>query len=488
MNGQGGDVDADAGPAGPAPQALALAPTTPTPPGCWRGSLAGLCVPGDVLLLVGDLGAGKTTFAQGFGAGLGVVEPVTSPTFTLVRQYPVPLPAGSGHPGIRTMLHADVYRLDHLHEIVDLGLAELVEDGAVALVEWGDAAEPVLGDGSLEVELAAGARSRRCRRCRRCRRRCRRCCADDHRATPRCGVVGPVACGRRRDGTVAGGPVTLLAIESATDMVGVALIRDDGGAAERLHEGGRAHAELLVPSIEEVCVASGCSVNDVGCIAVDTGPGLFTGLRVGVATAKALAQALDIGLVGISSLDILAAATAERAATPGPDDDGSVEPGDRLAGVDRVDRVASVVDARRGEVFAAVYDFSLGAGTGGISSVVDPASVRHERLEPMAPDALADWLVGVAEADGPVTVVGDGAVRYRHLLSVHGSLDLRWADELSAPPPLSLARLALARLAAGLVPVGATELVPDYRRPADARINWEQRAPRTAGRQGDVVR
>jgi tRNA threonylcarbamoyladenosine biosynthesis protein TsaE len=113
--------------------------------------VAGLCVPGDVLLLVGDLGAGKTTFAQGFGSGLGVDEPVTSPTFTLVRQYPV----GADGP-IRTFLHADLYRLDHLHEIVDLGLGELLEDGAVALVEWGDVAEPVLGRGSLAVELAAG--------------------------------------------------------------------------------------------------------------------------------------------------------------------------------------------------------------------------------------------------------------------------------------------------------------------------------------------
>jgi tRNA threonylcarbamoyladenosine biosynthesis protein TsaE len=113
--------------------------------------LAKWCAPGDVLLLSGDLGAGKTTFAQGFGSGLGVAEPVTSPTFTLVRQYPV-----GGNGPVRTLLHADVWRLDHLHEIVDLGLGELVEDGAVALVEWGDAAEPVLGADALGVDLAAG--------------------------------------------------------------------------------------------------------------------------------------------------------------------------------------------------------------------------------------------------------------------------------------------------------------------------------------------
>jgi len=109
------------------------------------------CVPGDVLLLTGDLGAGKTTFAQGFGRALGIAEPVTSPTFTLVRQYEV-VPGPSG---VRTLLHADVYRLDRLAEIADLGLGQLVEDGGVALVEWGDAAAPVLGDGALALTLAA---------------------------------------------------------------------------------------------------------------------------------------------------------------------------------------------------------------------------------------------------------------------------------------------------------------------------------------------
>jgi len=109
------------------------------------------CVPGDVLLLSGDLGAGKTTFAQGFGRALGIDEPVTSPTFTLVRQYEVP----DGPGGIRVLLHADVYRLEHLAEVVDLGLGQLVEDGGVALVEWGEAAEPVLGDGALRLRLEA---------------------------------------------------------------------------------------------------------------------------------------------------------------------------------------------------------------------------------------------------------------------------------------------------------------------------------------------
>jgi tRNA threonylcarbamoyladenosine biosynthesis protein TsaE len=119
-------------------------------------AIARLCEPGDVLLLAGELGSGKTTFAQGFGRGLGVSESITSPTFALVRQYRLGEGDASAGDSLRTLLHADVYRLDHLAEIADLGLGELVEDGAVALVEWGDVAEPVLGPGSLSLRLDAG--------------------------------------------------------------------------------------------------------------------------------------------------------------------------------------------------------------------------------------------------------------------------------------------------------------------------------------------
>ena len=109
--------------------------------------LAAACGPGDVILLSGDLGAGKTVFAQGFAAGLGVHGPVTSPTFTLVRQYDCA--AGA----VETLIHADVYRTGSLPEVVDLALAELVEERAIALVEWGDMAAPALGDDALDITL-----------------------------------------------------------------------------------------------------------------------------------------------------------------------------------------------------------------------------------------------------------------------------------------------------------------------------------------------
>jgi tRNA threonylcarbamoyladenosine biosynthesis protein TsaE len=126
--------------------------SSPAATGELAASLSTVVQGGDVVVLAGDLGAGKTTFVQGFAAALGVVGPVTSPTFTLVREYRC-APQTAGRP--RTLLHADLYRLDHMNEVVDLGLGEVLEEDAVAVVEWGDAAAPALGDDVLEVRLDA---------------------------------------------------------------------------------------------------------------------------------------------------------------------------------------------------------------------------------------------------------------------------------------------------------------------------------------------
>lgn len=109
--------------------------------------LASLLEPGDVVLLEGPLGAGKTAFTQGIGRGLRAKGRVTSPTFTVVRQH------DCEHPRIKTLHHADVYRTNSLDEIVDLALGELVEEDAVAVVEWGEMAKPVLGTDVIQVVI-----------------------------------------------------------------------------------------------------------------------------------------------------------------------------------------------------------------------------------------------------------------------------------------------------------------------------------------------
>lgn len=108
--------------------------------------LASLLDGGDLILLVGELGAGKTTFVQGLGRALGVAETITSPTFTLAREYR----------GELTLQHLDVYRLEHITEVLDLALPELLDSAAVTLIEWGDAIIPVLPADYLEVRLEYG--------------------------------------------------------------------------------------------------------------------------------------------------------------------------------------------------------------------------------------------------------------------------------------------------------------------------------------------
>jgi tRNA threonylcarbamoyladenosine biosynthesis protein TsaE len=105
--------------------------------------LAGVLECGDVVVLSGDLGAGKTVLAKGIAAGLGVTEPVVSPTFTIVREYEGDVP----------LLHLDVYRLDHLQEVIDLGLDEILDGHAVTVVEWGEAVSALLPQDRLEVAL-----------------------------------------------------------------------------------------------------------------------------------------------------------------------------------------------------------------------------------------------------------------------------------------------------------------------------------------------
>jgi len=109
------------------------------------GAIASVLRAGDVVVLTGDLGTGKTVVAQGIAAALGVDEPVVSPTFTLVREYAGTLP----------LRHVDVYRLDHVQEAIDLGLEELLDDGVV-LVEWGERVREVLPADLLHVTLALG--------------------------------------------------------------------------------------------------------------------------------------------------------------------------------------------------------------------------------------------------------------------------------------------------------------------------------------------
>ena len=111
-------------------------------------AIADLARPGDIIVLAGEMGAGKTAFAQGFGRALGVVDQITSPTYTLVHSYPI---ENGPRAGKLTLHHADLYRLERTAEVSDLALRELAEFDGIVLVEWGDVVD-LFGD-HLVVQL-----------------------------------------------------------------------------------------------------------------------------------------------------------------------------------------------------------------------------------------------------------------------------------------------------------------------------------------------
>jgi tRNA threonylcarbamoyladenosine biosynthesis protein TsaB len=223
----------------------------------------------------------------------------------------------------------------------------------------------------------------------------------------------------------------LLGIETAAGLVGVALADADGPLAGVWLRSDRRHAETLAPAVEHVLSQARVTLADVEAIAVDVGPGLFTGLRVGVATAQGLAEGLGVGVVQVTSVDVLATEAYE-GGWDGP--------------------VAAVVDARRGEVFAARY-----AGP-------QPATGEPSRYTPAS---LAGKLAG---EPGPL-LVGTGAHRYAGVFEGQG---LRIAA-IREPSPRVLVSIAAGRLGAGEAPVRPGAVRPVYLREADARINWVQR-------------
>jgi tRNA threonylcarbamoyladenosine biosynthesis protein TsaE len=107
--------------------------------------IAALLLPGDVVILSGELGAGKTALTRGLIAALGSPDPVTSPTFTIMRQHP--LPSGG------QVLHLDAYRLRSPDDAEGIGLLELLDGGAMAVIEWGERISSALGPDQLIVTL-----------------------------------------------------------------------------------------------------------------------------------------------------------------------------------------------------------------------------------------------------------------------------------------------------------------------------------------------
>ncbi|MGZ4729239.1 MAG: tRNA (adenosine(37)-N6)-threonylcarbamoyltransferase complex dimerization subunit type 1 TsaB [Acidimicrobiales bacterium] len=216
----------------------------------------------------------------------------------------------------------------------------------------------------------------------------------------------------------------ILGIDTATVQVSCAIGGHEGVLASTLSARGKRHAESLTPAIEFICRQARIELSEISVVAVDLGPGLYTGLRVGVAAAKAMAHALRVPMIGVPSLDLLAF---------------PVRFSSRL--------VVAAIDARRGELFYAFYR----QVPGGMQRLSDHCV------------GTADDLAGELLASGEeCLLVGDGAIRYRAIFEQHGATIPPDDDAAHVPDPLRLVESAGA--------FGPAELVePLYVREPDAK-------------------
>ncbi len=246
----------------------------------------------------------------------------------------------------------------------------------------------------------------------------------------------------------------VLGIESASDQCGCALASEDGVIAETRLALPRRHAEALAPQMRFVCEQAGVSLGDIGVVAVDQGPGLYTGLRAGLATAKATAAALGIDVAPVGSLEALAFGAAAVA-----------QPGET---------VLSVLDARRGEVFWAWHRIAPAAAGESAGVVGDHALAGLARrvVQLSAPQVgpPEDLLPGLTspgdQPSGRTVVVGDGALRYADLLIAEQALIA--GPELRFPSPAAVALLGRERALAGTT-VPPEQVDALYLRSPDAR-------------------
>jgi tRNA threonylcarbamoyladenosine biosynthesis protein TsaB len=240
--------------------------------------------------------------------------------------------------------------------------------------------------------------------------------------------------------------VIVLGLDTSTSASAAALRLADGSTTQArddppvgAHPG---HATRLLDMARELLAAADVAWREIDRIAVGVGPGTFTGLRVGVATARGLAQSLSAELVGVSSLRALAA--------------GALAPDALGAEGSAPATVLAVIDARRGEVFAAAYEF----GENGPRELTVPGA--------LAPEALAGLVAEAEDAHGarrPWLAIGDGAVRFRAQLESAG---------IAAPPDSSplqqVSAAAVCELAVHAPAASLHALAPDYRRRPDAEL------------------
>ncbi len=232
---------------------------------------------------------------------------------------------------------------------------------------------------------------------------------------------------------------TILGIDTATSHVSIAIAVDGVILGESRLPADRRHAEVLTPALALLFDEAGLRPKNLDAIGVGIGPGLFTGLRVGVTTAMTMGHALGVPVLPVSTLDILAIPHAR---------DGRV--------------VASVLDARRKEVFCATYR----------TGVLDHGDPVIERLTDDEVGSAQEFLDRLLQLGERVFVVGGGAGVYAEVFAGHDSIEVA-GPEYSIPSGGVLVLRASKDLENGLGQL-ADSVRPRYLRKSDAELNWNK--------------
>jgi tRNA threonylcarbamoyladenosine biosynthesis protein TsaB len=235
--------------------------------------------------------------------------------------------------------------------------------------------------------------------------------------------------------------VLILGIETSTPQASVAIGSEQGVVASALVSRGAGPNEFLLPAIRFCLDEAGLGFRNLGGIAVSLGPGLYTGMRIGVATAKALAQTLSVPIVGMASLDLLAYDVRYSPRT-----------------------ICAVLDARRNEVFHAFYRPS----PGGIQRMTEYRVERPERL-----------VVGIDSRPEEVLIVGSGMLLYRDLFEELASIAELGTMSHAFPDARALVELALPRIYREDFDA-LDDIKPLYLRQSARRIQWDQLVRRPA--------
>ena len=395
-------------------------------------ALASCLKPRDVVLLEGDLGAGKTQFVQGVAQGLGAREVPISPTFNIVLTY---------SSGALPLHHFDLYRLDELEQLENIGLREYLESDGVCFVEWAEKF-PQAFDEHLGVKIGKDGADARIIEARATGPRATELLAawtkaldeqgehqgkleSDGEGAERSGAgensrpsiqrhgeanqdaeqpgagenLGPAILQRSEAKPGPSSPQPrahdgrtgyVLAFDTSNEVIGIGIGKLNVGANEveriatREVKAHRASNTQLLSQVDDLMQSCGLQRDGLACVCVGRGPGSFTGVRIAMATAKGVASALGIGLVGVSTLDAIALHAQSEGVR------GSL---------------LVVADAMRKEVYPAYFELT------------DETAERLSADRVIKADAFADEL----ERDD-LMITGDGLVKYRELYEQRGQI------------------------------------------------------------------